>query len=144
MAKLLPLLCALLRHRLSSPTPSSATLEGVYTQQLGGVVDGKEGEELCCCLLPLYDKRGSLDEARQPTVDAFSLLLASSQTAKRKSLDSECSWAVVWMGESVWCVVLPPPPPQVVWWSHVWWSWRACTASCVPSPLPPPGRGTAV
>ena len=97
MAKLLPLLCALLRHRLSSTTPCSTVLEGVYTQQLGGVVDGREGEELCTWLLLLYDKRSSLTLARQPAEEAFSLLLASSRSAKRKSLDSECLQVVVWV-----------------------------------------------
>lgn len=101
LAKLLPMLCSLLRHRLSSPSPCSTVLEGVYSQQLGGVVDGREGQELCSCLLPLYDKRASLAEARQPTVDAFSLLLASSRTAKRTALDSECSQGVVQEGGSL-------------------------------------------
>lgn len=101
MAKLLPLLCALLRHRLSSTTPCSTVLEGMYTQQLKGVVDGREGEELCSWLLPLYDKRASLTLARQPAVEAFSLLLASSCSAKRKSLDSECLQVMVWVSVSM-------------------------------------------
>ena len=120
MSKLLPMLCAVLRHRLSTPAPRSTVLEDVYTQQLISVVDGSEGEELCSCLLPLYDRRASLTEARQLTVEALSLLLASSKIAKRTSLDSEGTLGVRREGVGEVGVEMPPSSPQVVWWSHVW------------------------